>query len=538
MYIDVILADTNMVSFDEFIDFDYKINSSDNNEILIGNCSASSLNFSIWNAEKRYNDFRFKNSICYLYKDAERTKKMGVFKVDKITKEKNSLKFECTDFMTKLEDEIFKGISTPFTIFSLIVQICRQLDLTLKNTESEILNSDLTFYDTNDILGKKCRDVLKWIAEVTCSYAIFNEDGELFFSWYDLDTIKKEIPYNQFKDFARDEDELIVTGISVIIENEEEVVGTKSGYDLRLTTDNPFLKALSLEKRKSVLQSIYNKVYGMHYLSCDISLSIDEDINIGDTLKIYDEDGMDYKILVTYLNLSKIFSMNITSAGENVNRETSSSSSTSSGGESSQDKTYIAKDESWRNLSIINYYGETHLNSVSIFGVNEKSSAFASFSISFNATQSVSVKFKIYINNELYKEFYYKTNIGDNFFTWCEALNLKTDSETNEIKMMIDTSTFSTYFSFYIDKGNSALSVITSGAKAGTNIVTNIEFKEEVRKVELLNPYDKLIIKSFEDILVLSNKEDLGDPIEEPLGLINFKSRRNISVSNINEIIE
>ena len=56
MYIDVLLQDTNMLSFDEFVDFDYKINSSDNNEILIGNCSAASLNFSIWNKDKQYNN--------------------------------------------------------------------------------------------------------------------------------------------------------------------------------------------------------------------------------------------------------------------------------------------------------------------------------------------------------------------------------------------------------------------------------------------------------------------------------------------------
>lgn len=537
MYIDILLSDENMVSFDEFIDFDYKINSSDNNELLIGNCSAASLNFNIWNEDKKYNTFKFKNSTCYLYKDMERTQKIGVFKVDKITKEKNSLRFECTDNMTKL-DEIFKGISTPFNLFSLIVQICIQLDIPLKNTEEDFINMDLTFNDTKLILGKKCREVLKLIAEITCSYVIFNEEGELYFNWYDLDTIKKEIPYNSLKEFARDEEELIITGVSVVLENEEQVVGTKSGYDLRLTTDNPFLKVLSLDERTRVLQSIYDKVYGMHYLSCDISLSIDDEIKIGDTLKIYDEDGIDYKILVTYLNISKLFSMKITSSGENVNRDTSNGSSSSSSDSSTQEKTYIAKDETWRDMSIIDYHGETHLNSISAFGINEKSSVFLSFSISFMSTVESSIKFKLYVNDILSKEFPYETRLGDNFFTWSEVANIKIDSETNSFKIVIDTSDFTTDFAFYIDKGNSVLSIISTGARVGTNIITNLEFREEIRTINLLSPYNKLIIGTFEDILSVSNKEYLDNSIEESIGLIQFKPRNKINIHNINESIE
>ena len=192
MYIEFILPDLSVVKFEDFINFDYKINSSSNDEILLGNCSAASLEFSIWNVNKKYNVYKFKKGTCHLYRDNTKNEKIGIFNVDKVEKENNSLVFKFTDNMTKLQDEIFKGIQTPYTIFSLLVQICTQLGLTLKNTEEEILNNDLTYNTTDTILGKSCREVLKFICEVTCSYAIFNEEGELYLSWYNLETVKKE----------------------------------------------------------------------------------------------------------------------------------------------------------------------------------------------------------------------------------------------------------------------------------------------------------------------------------------------------------
>jgi hypothetical protein len=528
-----------MISFDEFIDFDYKINSSDTNEILLGNASASSLTFSVWNADKKYNTYRFKNGTCFLYKDEERTKKVGEFKIDKITKNKNTLSFECTDYMTKL-DEIFKGIQTPFTIFSLIVQICTQLDLKLRNTESDFSHLTYKYNDTNDILGKKCRDVIKWIGEISCKYVIFDEEGQLYFNWYDLDTIKKEIPYNKLKDFSRDESELSITGVSVLIDKEEEIVGTKKGYDLRLTTDNPFLKVLDKEDRKQILTHIYNKVYGMNYLSCDISLSVDDEINIGDTLKIYDEDGEVYKIIVSYLNINKLFSMKITSSGENLNRDIEAGSNSSGGGSTQQQKeVHSAKDEIWRDINLRNFKGETFLNSISIFGVNEKSSAFLSFSIEFDIDVEAILKFKFYINDSLTKIFTYNATMGTNIFNWSEGANIKLDSDVNVFKFTLDTSDLLDNYIIQVDKEKSVLSVVSIGAKAGANVITSLEFKEDVKPIRLLDfRTNKLILKSFDDTISVIYQNYIDNDLSEKVDLINFKSRNKLTINNINESIE
>ena len=539
MYIDVLLQDTNMISFDEFVDFDYKINSSDNNEILIGNCSAASLNFSIWNKDKQYNTFKFKNATCYLYKDVERTQKMGVFQVDKITKDKNTLKFECTDSMTKL-DELFKGIQTPFTIFSLIVQICTQLDLTLRNTEEELINGNLTYTSTENLLGKSCRDVLKYCCELTGTYAIFDENGQLFLNWYNLNTIKKEIQYNQLKTFSRDEEELQITGLSVVLEDEEVLIGSSQGYDLRLTKDNPLLKKLGKDERTGTLTNIFNKVNGMKYLSCDISLSVDDEICIGDTLKIFDEDNEEYKIIVSYLNISKIFSMNITSAGENINRDNQSNSS-SGQDTNSQQKVYTSKDENWKDITVEDTYAETHLNGISVFGVNEKSSVILNYSICFTIDSETNIKFKLLINDIESKIINYKTKIGFNTFSWSEQANLNMSTSTNIFKFILDTTDVVGGFLFNIEQNNSVLTIIAVGCETDSGgRATNIELRESIKGFNIVGFNFKDI--KFKNILDTVNIVDIlpiNNEISEQFIDLEFNRRKtNIDLDNINISIE
>lgn len=541
MYIEFILPDLSVVSFEKFINFDYKINSSSNDEILLGNCSAASLDFSVWNADKRYNAYKFKKGVCHLYRDNTKTERIGIFNVDKVEKENNSLVFRCTDNMTKFQDETFKGIQTPYTIFSLLVQLCTQLGFTLKTQKEEILNSDLTYNTTDTILGKSCREVLKFICEVTCSYAIFDENGELCLCWYDLRTIKKEIPYNQLKTFKRDEAETQLTGVSVMIGKEEITVGEKSGYDLLLTKDNPFLSGLSSNEIKIILENILGRIQGMKYLSCDISLSVDKNIKIGDVLKIYDEDGEEYKIIVSYLNISKIFSMSITSAGENLNRkndtgQTGGDTSSSGGGEYYQ--TAISKDENWRDITI-NTHTDTFLNGISLFGITEKSSALLCFSLSFYSNIDTVLKFKININGAIIKEIYYDPQIGLNVFSWTEEAILNYDSETNIIKVLLSTEEITEDCYIKIYKNQSILTVVSIGATVdGGNRFTKLEIKESIKGINLINFGKKNInTKTITDTILIDCREYYHSIPTDIIVPIAFKTKSKMSVADIEETI-
>ena len=542
MYIDVLLLDDNMISFDEFVDIDYKINSSDNNELLLGNASAASLNFSIWNGDKSYNAFKFKNSKIFLYRDIERTNKLGEFNIDKVTKDKNTLKLECIDYMASKCDEIFKGIQTPFTIWQLVTQIGLQLDIPIRNTQEDFKHLTQTYSDTNDILGKKCREIIKWIGEISCKYAIFDEDGKLFFNWYDLDTIKKEIPYSVLKDFARDEDLTYVSGLSCVLDNEEYLIGDKNSFDLIISTDNPFLKPLDGANRKKILEDVYSKVHGMQFLSCDIGLSTDNEIKVGDTLKVYDEDGNYYKIIASYINISKVFSMKITSSGANVNRSSGSSSS-SSGGASESEKIHYAKDENFKPISLFTKE-EVYLNSIKIDGVTEKTSAYLNYSLNFefNSNNDNTINFKIYIN-DIVKTIPYKPTYGINTFTWGEKLNLQVSIDgsaiSNEIKVTMDLTHNSSSSSIEIDMEKSIMTIIATGAKsAGGNLVTNIEIKEEIQRVSLRNEMDLLTIKRLsdrvEEILIEEYSQyDFNDSVDA----FNFKKNQINVLDNINELL-
>ena len=535
MFIDILFKDETMISLNNFMSFDYKQNSSIE-DITIGNFSISSLSFSVWNGEKELDTFKFKGSRVYLYRDLERTKKVGEFTIEQVTKDRSLLKFECYDDVDKFDKEIFKGIQTPFTINSLIVQIVEgQLGLKLKNSESDFSHLKQIYDNTDAILGKKTRDILKWCAELACKYIVLTEDNEVYFGWYDLNTIKKEIPPSKMRNYKRDEEEVKIGAISCILENEEYIIGDKGeGYDLRLTTDNPLLKPLSSSDRYAILQDIYNKTYGMQWLSCDIEISTDEldGVNIGDTLKLVDpEDGEEYKILFTYQNISNIHLTKFQSAGENPDRSVKSSEGGSSSGTSQGEKVYITKNENWQSIRLENYHGETFLNDITVSGVNEKSSIFLSYSVNFSSTFENIILFRLYVNDMLSKTFYFTPTAGDNIFTWSESANINLDSDINVFKITLDTSTSTLDNFIYIEKGMSSLSVVTVGAKsAGSASVNALEFKETVKPIKLVNPESNLLLVNFIDELIVDNKEYINNVVSEKVDLINFKEKTKLTI--------
>jgi hypothetical protein len=363
----------------------------------------------------------------------------------------------------------------------------------------------------------------------------------LYLSWYDLGTIKKEIPYNKLKSFKRDESETEITGVSIVLGNEETTVGDKAGYDLLLTKDNPFLSGLSSNQVKLILENIYDKVNGMKYLSCDISLSIDDEIKIGDTLKIYDEDGEVYKIIVSYLNISKIFSMSITSSGENLNRnnDTGNSGGDSSGGTGEYYQTSISKDENWRDITI-NTITDTYLNGISLFGITEKSSALMCYSLSFESNLETTIKFKIDINGTTVKEILYNTKIGLNIFTWNEETVLNYESETNTIKVFLSTEELSGSFSIKIYKNQSILSIISVGATVdGGNRFTKIEIKESIKPISLINFNKKNIgFNTFTDELIIDCREYYHAESIDIMTAIEFRKRKTLQIDSIVENVQ
>lgn len=378
----------------------YSSDCSDSSEIVIGFASASALNFEIIDLQGKFKNIDFTNSILKLFDDSEEFK-IGTFKIKKIYKKRNTIKFECTDNMVNF-DVRFQGGIFPMTINELLNTICIQCGVE-NNSKTNLPNLLNVVISNSELIGKNCREILQFICEVTGTYAIINNDGELELKWFNFKTVKKEIEFKELIDFERDENQTNVSGVQIYVENELYKV-SDGKYDLYLTENNPlFLN--NNTNIKLLLNNIYNSnIKGMSYHGGIIKIRPDYNLNLGDVIKVKDNEGS-YLFIVSNISVKNNSSMTITSAGQNFDREFNSSSGAGAGGnQAGNDNVKISKNENYRTIIIA---PNTHAtaNSIKIENVNEKSQVLLSYACSLKSSSESSIYFEIVINNNVSKKF-------------------------------------------------------------------------------------------------------------------------------------
>lgn len=136
------------------------------------------------------------------------------------------------------------GITYPITAGALLTAMCTYLQVT-STVSATFMNYDMTLasrpksFDTATM-----RDVLGWIAEIACSVARFNREGNLAFVW--LNRVDRSFSETDYVDFERTEYQTTaVNKLSVRNDDStaETVLGT--GDSPYMIQDNPFLNQVA-----------------------------------------------------------------------------------------------------------------------------------------------------------------------------------------------------------------------------------------------------------------------------------------------------
>lgn len=483
MIIDILLRDNNLITFDEVMSIEVKQNTSDENQFVMGSCISSSLDFSVWNGDKIYNVYSFKDGQAYLYEDDRRKNLVGIFDIDNVTKNNSILDFECTDHMTNF-DTNFKGIIAPYTLYSLLQAICSQLNIVLDN--DSITNGDLEYSISDGIAGTSCRQLLKFICQMSCSYAIITNEGHLKLDWYDTTPIAK-LSYKDLLDFKRADEELTIGGIYY---NDDATIGT--GYKLVIDENNPFMSKISILEQKQIITDLNKKINGLTFLPCTCKCL--ENFPLGSTISIQDEDGTYYKVFVCYKRIKDFSSLEFVCPGSN----TSSGGSSNSSNYSNEDKNklYFGRDTNSNDFFIKDKI-ETNLTNIAIFGVNEKSSAMITFNVELVSNVEDTITINIYNNEYLIRSIKTKIEQGYNLVSFGEVAELDLEKSTNTFKAYIDTRNMAnSSFEIIVYKDKAILSIVSNAEADGGERITSLDFKENVNIISVLS-YNEMYNNSF-----------------------------------------
>lgn len=233
-----------------------------------------------------------------LYNEADEavdTVPIGVFHVTKIAAQNSDLRLECMDRMDDLHT-LFEPQGVETSLYALGRRIAQTVRAEFKSTPQNLITSvgkrSILQQTVNDSIfkGYSYAQVLSCIAEVCGSFAIFDNEGNLWLRWF------KESDVTLTGDFARSPLELNgntfsmdgnivqVTGVNVVSEDTELArVGTDE-YLLTLN-ENPIANAMPETAANAVLYRLKNT----KYIPCRYErIGGDPSVQLGDILTIID----------------------------------------------------------------------------------------------------------------------------------------------------------------------------------------------------------------------------------------------------------
>lgn len=214
---------------------------------------------------------------------------LGIFNIDDVDKQRNSIKIKAIDNMINLDKPYsLSKLAYPATLFQILVDICDTCDVMIGTTDfpnkdyvvQERPAGDYTF-----------RDILGYVAELSGTFARMSRTGALELVWY-KNTDKVITPANRFN-FAPRDDKIRITGVMATINDTTYLAGTDE-YVVDLS-ENPLLQG----DYETVLPIIYNNIKDVEFIPYECKWQGDPALQAGDIIKQIDRDGNVYTTIVT-----------------------------------------------------------------------------------------------------------------------------------------------------------------------------------------------------------------------------------------------
>jgi|GEM_PF-1864241 len=215
---------------------------------------------------------------------------LGVFNIDDVNKQRNTIQIKAIDNMINLDKPYsLSQLGYPATLFQIYVDLCNVCD---------VMSGTVDFPNKNYVVQERpmgdytCRDILGYIAELSGTFARMNRHGALELTWY-KPTGLILAPTNRF-DFRPRDDKIRITGVIATVDDTTYIAGTDE-YVVDLS-ENPLLQG----DYETVLPNIYNNIKDTEFTPFESNWQGNPALQAGDMITQIDRDGKVYPTLVTF----------------------------------------------------------------------------------------------------------------------------------------------------------------------------------------------------------------------------------------------
>lgn len=143
---------------------------------------------------------------------------LGVFTVDEPIKNKATVTLNALDNMVKFDRPYDTDLMFPATLGEIAEDACSKCGVLLKTTS--FYNSDYVVSSRPTDEELTYRQVIQWVAQLSCTNAFVDWDGQLRFAWFEDSGIT--IPPSDRYDSDLEENSVLITGVKVITTDDSE----------------------------------------------------------------------------------------------------------------------------------------------------------------------------------------------------------------------------------------------------------------------------------------------------------------------------
>ena len=223
----------------------------------------------------------------------------------------------------------------PATLREILQDACTCCDVSLATDTAIFDNSDWTVETRPDDSALTFRQVIQWIAQISCKYARINNNGQLTLKWYDTSLLELSISDMQDNDkvvkidtmksgSSIETDDVVVTGVRVIEESKTESSGDTEiiyqygtdGYVLEITGN----KLIQSGNGSKVAESIGKKLTGLRFRPLNVTCQSDPSTEAGDIGLVIDRKNNKYRTIITGVQYNGGGTQTITSGAESPER--------------------------------------------------------------------------------------------------------------------------------------------------------------------------------------------------------------------------
>ena len=239
------------------------------NALEIGTAIASEATLELKNADGRFDGYTFDGAKLIIKVGIKKWNAkswenaimhyvpLGVFTIDEKTKNKSNITLNALDNMVKFDREYDTTLAFPATLGEIVEDACSRCGVLLKTTS--FYNSDYVVNTRPTDDGLTYRQVIQWAAQLSCTNAFIDWDGQLRLTWFE--DSGHIIPAADRYDSDMEEHSVLITGVKVTAADESEYTAGEKGSVLCIEGNS-----LAQSDAETIAKIIYAKVGNFTYL--------------------------------------------------------------------------------------------------------------------------------------------------------------------------------------------------------------------------------------------------------------------------------